>query len=146
IIGLRQTLENGFRGMWVWRVFGTFIQPNLYASCLLFALPLALLFALRGKRLVGLGAGLAALLLLSPLFCTGSRGALYIPPVSLAIFVAMSAWGGILRARTARVRLAVLLALCVPVGLVSSPTLRSRTQLAQAAPPTQLLCAAETLG
>jgi O-antigen ligase len=146
VIGLRQTLENGLRGSWYWRAFGTFVQPNLFASCLLFALPLALSFYLRGRGRAAFAAGGAALLLLCELMFTGSRGAVYTLPLVLLLFIALAAWLGLLRSRESWARFGLLLALGGIVASLSTSSLRARNVAFGEATVPDLLCGQQQVG
>src|SRR5262249_31069016 len=145
----RETLTHGLAAdhEWHWRAFGTFVQPNLFASCLLFALPVALLFSIWARGVTAIIPALLALLMLSELFFTGSRGAVYGLPVAVAVSFIVPVWRGILRGRSRWARLALLAALAVPLAAASTPSLRARAVLrSDTSGPLELLCPAERTG
>lgn len=147
LIGVQETITNGRVGDWHWRVFGPFVNPNVYAACLLLMLPLALAVALRSTGPGTALAGLLALLFTSQLLSTGSRAAVYfVLPGMLGLFMGFAWMAGFLRDRVVLVRLAVIGLMAVPVVRVSATPLQHRSVTVRVAPAPGLLCPPEEVG
>jgi O-antigen ligase len=147
VVGAQATLWNGIRlGDWHWRTFGTFVQPNLYAGCLLFGIPLALALALHLPGSAAILPGFAFLLMLSQLLFTGSRGGVLILPATLLVFFALAGWRGELAGSAAWRRVWLLLALAAPVMLLSTAALRERGEARVERTAPNPLCPPQRIG
>ena len=113
IHGVHEYAVNAAAGIPHWRIFGPFLQPNLFGNFLLLAFFVTLGLAIQPPALRTLHFALIALLFLVAMALTGSKGAL------LAWFVGVIAFGVALAANLStspKWRKAILLAL--PVGVI----------------------------
>ncbi len=113
IHGFHEYATNAAAGIPHWRIFGPFLQPNLFGNFLLLAFFVALGLAIQPPALRTLHFALIALLFLVAMALTGSKGAL------LAWFVGVIAFGVALAVNfsaSPKWRKAILLAL--PVGVI----------------------------
>ncbi len=74
--GLKEYALNAVVGNWGWRIFGPFLQPNLFGNFLLLAFFVALGIAFQRPRGWIFPPAFIALLLLAAMVLTGSKGAL----------------------------------------------------------------------
>jgi tetratricopeptide (TPR) repeat protein len=113
IHGVHEYATNVAAGIPHWRIFGPFLQPNLFGNFLLLAFFVALGLAIQPPALRTLHFALIALLFLVAMALTGSKGAL------LAWFVGVVSFGVALAVNfsaSPKWRKAILLAL--PVGVI----------------------------
>jgi hypothetical protein len=113
IHGVHEYATNVAAGIPHWRIFGPFLQPNLFGNFLLLAFFVALGLAIQPPALRTLHFALIALLFLVAMALTGSKGAL------LAWFVGVVSFGVALAVNfpaSPKWRKAILLAL--PVGAI----------------------------
>ena len=130
ILAVREYAATYAAGDPTWRVFGTLPNPNVLASFLLTALPIALGLCITAPKPFQVLAGGAVLVQTAGLLLTGSRGGWLAAGVALACWLALSARQ---MDRAGWRRLAVLVLLCAVVVPAASVPLRSRVAGAGAA-------------
>lgn len=129
LLAVREYAATYIAGDPTWRVFGTLPNPNVLASFLLTALPVALGLCVTASKPLQIAAGGAVLVQLAGLLLTGSRGGWLAAGVALVCWLAFCARH---IGRAGWRRLGVLAVLCAVVVPVASLPLRSRVERAGA--------------
>jgi len=113
IHGVYEYAVNAMAGIPHWRIFGPFLQPNLFGNYLLLAFFVALGLAVQPQALRTLHFAPIALLFLIAMALTGSKGAL------LAWFVGIVAFGVVLAVNLASPKLRRLIWIALFVGVAA---------------------------
>lgn len=129
LLAVREYTATYIAGDPTWRVFGTLPNPNVLASFLLTALPIALGLCVTESKPLQIVAGGAVLVQLAGLLLTGSRGGWLAAGAALVLWLVLSARQ---IERAGWHRLAVLAVLCTVVVPIASFPLRSRVEHAGA--------------
>ncbi len=90
--GLSDYALNAALGNFAWRIFGPFLQPNLFGNYLLVAFFFALAIAFARPRKMLFLPAFVALLLLIAMALTGSKGALLAWLLGVAVFGGVALW------------------------------------------------------
>jgi len=113
IHGVHEYAVNAVAGISHWRIFGPFLQPNLFGNYLLLAFFVALGLAIQPQPLRTLHFALVALLFLVAMALTGSKGAL------LAWFIGVVAFGAVLAVNFTSPKLRRLVWIALFVGVAA---------------------------